>query len=172
MAEQTGPAVNATPSPLSVAEATARDHNIAGGSRDSLQVAALAPTGVDHAVGRLEEWLEALRRYRHAQKKQDLSRRAIQVLITVSGVWARPREWVSEVGLLCHEDSESALTLVVITATADAPVEQHVDACGFGLAVGGVLGLTVEPRLLKGAMADKPAGWLVAYTKRQNANAL
>jgi len=142
VAKQTGPAVNATP----------------GGSRD-------------HAVGRLEEWLEALRRYRHAQKK-DLSRHAIQVLITVSGVWARPREWVSEVGLLCHEDSESALTLVVITATADTPVEQHVDACGFGLAVGGVLGLTVEPRLLKGAMADKPAGWLVAYTKRQNANAL
>ena len=144
--------------------------DVAGAKRDSLQVTTLAATGVDQAEGKLEEWLTALQHYRHAQKRHDLSCRAIRHLVVISQMWAGPREWVSEIGLLCRAENETALTLAVMTTTIDAPVEYNLETCKFGLAVGGWLNLTVEPRLLEGIITDKPGGWIVAYTKCQNAN--
>jgi hypothetical protein len=132
---------------------------------EDLQISVLGEDGVLLEKGRGPEWIQALRQYRaEAQERTEISR-AIKALVDIADLWAKDREWVRRVGFFFPKEGERTLSLVVQVPGEGVVSQDHMEVSRFGLAIGGVFRLIVEPRIVEGEISEPPPGWTLAYRK-------
>jgi hypothetical protein len=139
-------------------------HVVTAGPQDSITILLPNKEGIDGEHGQASEWVDALRRFRRDRRDLELVTRSLSCMLDVAQLWAKEHPWVEQIGVLFPKESDRAVTLVVVAQPETTGTQELLAATTMGLALGGVLKLTVEPRLVEGKIQEVP-GWMLAYQK-------